>query len=98
MVAHRTAHTTRRPRESGVDAFGGTVTINQLAAIAARHLTRMVDAMIAACVAKALETGEPLDVPERHARPAYAAPAPTEDVDWERLMVENKAPRGRHGV
>lgn len=75
------------------------MTINELAAIAARHMTRMADAMIAACVARALVTGEPLDIPERRLepRPAYVAHA-DEDVDWARLMVENKAPRGRHGI
>lgn len=75
------------------------MTINELAAIAARHMTRMADAMIAACVARALVTGEPLDIPERRLepRPAYVAHIEP-DPDWERLMVENKAPRGRHGV
>ena len=75
------------------------MTITELAAIAARHMTRMADAMIAACIARALATGEPLEVPERRRepRPAYVAPAEP-DPDWERLMVENKAPRGRHGV
>lgn len=75
------------------------MTINELAAIAARHMTRMADAMIAACVARALITGEPLDIPERRLepRPAYVAPAEP-DPDWARLMVENKAPRRRHGV
>lgn len=75
------------------------MTINELAAIAARHMTRMADAMIAACVARALVTGEPLDIPERRRepRPAYVAHA-DEDVDWARLMEHNKAPRGRHGI
>lgn len=75
------------------------MTINELAAIAARHMTRMADAMIAACVARALVTGEPLDIPERRLepRPAYVAHV-DEDVDWARLMEHNQAPRGRHGV
>ena len=71
----------------------------QLAAIAARHVTRMADAMIAACVARALETGEPLDIPERRALPAPRGARPAaSDGDWDRLMRANRAPRRRHGL
>ena len=67
------------------------MTINQLAAIAAKYLTVMADAMIVACVAKALETGEPLVVPERAAgrRPAYVGYVYDEEPDWERMVRGN---------
>lgn len=80
------------------------MTLNQLAAIAARHVTRMADAMIAACVARALETGEPLDIPERPRRGRSRGKRPAivtldePDGDWDRLMRENRAPRRRHGL
>lgn len=80
------------------------MTLNQLAAIAARHVTRMADAMLAACVARAIETGEPLDIPERPRRGRARGTRPVvvtldePDGDWDRLMRENMAPRARHGV
>lgn len=73
------------------------MTIQQLAEIAARHVTRMADAMIAACIAHALETGEPLDIPERAAvrRPAYVSHV-EDDVDWERMVRGNSDTRHLH--
>lgn len=73
------------------------MTIQQLAEIASRHLTRMADAMIAACLARHLETGEPLDIPERRyePRPAYVRPADPEP-DWERMVRGNSDTRHLH--
>ena len=73
---------------------GATVlTVSQLAAIAARHATRMADAMIAACVRHALETGEKFDIPERTVMPARRGKRPSERVDYERMVRSNKATR-----
>lgn len=68
--------------------------ISQLAAIASRYATRMADAMIAACVRRAVETGEVLRIPEREAVPRRGR-RPTEDVDWERMVRGNR--EVRHG-
>lgn len=78
---------------------GGAMTIQQLAAIAARYVTRMADAMIAACLARHLETGEPLDIPERRheSRPAYVGQAASNDEpDWERMVRTNSDTRRMH--
>ena len=72
------------------------MTIQQLADIAARHLTRMADAMIAACVARAVETGEPLVVPERGATASIVGARPVERADWERLVRGNSDTRRLH--
>ena len=75
------------------------MSIQQLAAIAARYITRMADAMIAACVVRHLETGEPLDIPERHVepRPAYVCrAAATDEPDWERMVRGNSDTRRMH--
>ncbi len=74
------------------------MTVQQLATIAARHVTRMADAMIAACVARALVTGEPLVVPERASerRPAYVGAAYDDEPDWERMVRENSDTRRMH--
>lgn len=73
------------------------MTIQQLAEIASRHFTAMADAMIAACVARAIATGEPLVVPEHAARPrpAYVSRA-DEGVDWERMVRGNSDTRRMH--
>lgn len=68
------------------------MTINELARIAARYLTAMADAMLRACVAKAVETGEPLEVPERgHAghRPEKRPDAGPTDDEWRRMVEGN---------
>ncbi|MBQ9005343.1 MAG: hypothetical protein IJ092_03100 [Atopobiaceae bacterium] len=67
------------------------MTIQQLADIASRYLTAMAGAMIAACVARSLETGEPLSIPERGRKaPAFRAAYadPTHD-EWDRMMRSN---------
>lgn len=68
--------------------------ISHLAAIASRYATRMADAMIAACVRRAVETGEHLRIPERAAIPRRGR-RPAEDVDWERMVRGNR--EVRHG-
>lgn len=72
------------------------LSVQQLAEIAARHLTRMADAMVAACVARSLELGEPLEVREPRQRPAFVGTRPEEDVDWERMVWGNSDSRGQH--
>lgn len=73
------------------------MTLQALAEIAARHQTRMADAMLAACAERACRTGEPLDPPERRRRPRRERGArPGEpEPDWDRVMRENRAPRWR---
>lgn len=73
------------------------MTVQQMADIAARHFTRMADAMIAACVALSLETGEALRIPERvqsgASRIAY------EDAEarmFERMVRGNSDTRAFH--
>lgn len=72
------------------------MTISELARIAARYFTAMADAMIRACVSKAVETGESLEVPERgHAgrRPERRPDSePTED-EWRRMVEGNSDTR-----
>lgn len=75
--------------------------ISQLAAIASRYATRMADAMIRACVSKAMETGERLELPER--KPAKLRGKRFDrilldemsDEDWERMVRGNR--EVRHG-
>ena len=64
------------------------LTVQRLADIACRHDTAMADAMLAACVERALRTGEAL-VPrhrpcKRHRLGTTADPF--SGVDWERLV------------
>lgn len=79
------------------------MTINELVQIAARHLTAMSDAMIAACVRKALETGERLDIPARKRptaqRGLHAAQIildEMDDEDWRRMCEGNRESRAAH--
>lgn len=75
------------------------MTIAELARIAARYLTSMADAMIKACVAKAVETGERLDVPERgHAerRPERRPDGGLADDEWRRMVEGNSDTRRQH--
>ena len=65
------------------------LSLQQLAEIAARHLTAMADAMVVACVAKSIETGEVIVIPERSRMPAACEARPTEDVDWVLLVEGN---------
>lgn len=68
------------------------LTVTDLARIASRYATRMADAMIAACVRHALETGEKFDIPERTVMPRRGK-RPREQVDYERMVRSNKATR-----
>lgn len=73
------------------------MTIQQMADIAARHFTRMADAMIAACVALSLETGEALRIPER--AKGKRARATYEDAEarmFERMVRTNSDTRSFH--
>jgi hypothetical protein len=58
------------------------LSLQHLARIAARYYTPMADAMITACAAKAVETGETLVVPERVQAQAARGMRPSEDVGW----------------
>ena len=69
------------------------LTVTELARIASHYATRMADAMIAACVRHALETGEKFDIPEKTVMPARRGKRPTERVDYERMVCSNKATR-----
>ena len=68
------------------------LTVTELARIASRYATRMADAMIAACVRHALETGEKFDIPERTVMPRRGK-RPSERVDYERMVVRNRETR-----
>lgn len=72
------------------------MTLQELLDIACRYLTSMADAMVAACLQKAVETGErlvlvgcPEPAPRREARPE-------EDLDWERMVRCNTDTRTQH--
>ena len=72
--------------------------ISELARIAARYFTAMADAMLHACVVKAVETGESLDVPERgHVQKRGMRPDdnPTDD-EWRRMVEGNSDSRWSH--
>lgn len=78
------------------------MTISELARIAARYLTAMADAMIRACVSKAMETGERLELPER--KPAKLRGKSFDrilldemsDEDWRRMCEGNSDTRHQH--
>ena len=93
----------RRPRTQTLGAFvcisGVTamLTLQQLLEIACRHTTTMSDAMVAACVARALLTGEPLRLPgDRKPPSARVGARPMPEVDWERMVRLNSDTRGMH--
>ena len=70
------------------------LTVTELARIASHYATRMADAMIAACVRHALETGEKFDIPERTVMPRRRGKRPTEEhVDYERMVRSNSETR-----
>lgn len=62
------------------------MTLTELVGIASRYFTAMADAMVAACVAKALETGEYLEIPERGPSKKRGE-GPEPEPAW-KLMVE----------
>ena len=72
------------------------LSLQHLARIAARYFTPMADAMITACVAKAVETGQTLVVPERGQAQCARGMRPLEDVDWESLVRGNADSRWQH--
>lgn len=74
------------------------MTISELARIASRYFTAMADAMLHACVAKAVETGESLDVPERrHFRKRGMRPDDNpSDEEWRRMVEGNSDSRWNH--
>ena len=71
----------------------------QLADIASKHFTRMADAMIAACIKHAVETGEKFDIPERIVMPRRRGKRPRKKRhDYKRMMESNGETRAmRHG-
>lgn len=73
------------------------LTVQEMFDIAARHMTAMADAMVAACVVWSVETGEPLAIPRtaREARPP-AIVRPAEGVDWRRMVEGNSDTRLMH--
>lgn len=71
------------------------LTVQQILEIASRHFTAMADAMVAACIAWSLETGTPLDIPERQGQPTHMA-GPADGVDWERMVRGNSDSRWQH--
>ena len=72
------------------------LTVQQMLGIASRHMTRMADAMVAACVAWLVEHGEPIDVPEGSSGICERGVRPAEDVDWERMVRGNSDSRWQH--
>lgn len=75
------------------------LSLQQLVDIAARHATAMADAMLRACVQRAVETGAPLRLTgegaSRKARgiARVSPPTPADDVDWERMVTGNRDTR-----
>lgn len=72
------------------------MSLQELLDIACRHFTAMADAMVAACLAKACETGERVDLRRGAARGAPTGLRPREDVDWERMVAGNADTRQTH--
>ena len=75
------------------------MTLQEMLRIALRHFTAMADAMVAACVRKAAETGEPLAIPEREAPPRRGRrPSAEPDARGWVLMVERNSDTRRNHV
>ena len=74
------------------------LTLQQIAEIAARHLTAMADAMIAAVIEKAARTGEALSLPERelHAMAARPVDVTRPGKEWQTLVEQNSDTRWCH--
>jgi len=74
------------------------LSLQELVEIAARYFTAMADAMLAACVAKALEAGEPLAMPPRAKAPGGMRQEPIlrGDVDWDLMVRSNTDTRWMH--
>lgn len=70
------------------------LTLQHMVDIASRFDTLIAHALIRACVVKALETGEPLTLPDRARRmadppPMLAACEPSHK-EWERMVSRNR--------
>ena len=72
------------------------LSLQTLADIAARHLTAMAEAMLIACVAKSLETGEVVRIPDRACPPMVHEARPAEGVDWEAMVTRTSDTRWQH--
>ena len=75
------------------------LTVTELARIASHYATRMADAMIAACVRHALETGEKFDIPEKTVMPRRRGRRPKDEPterEWRDLVERNSDTRGHH--
>ena len=70
------------------------MTLIDLMAIALRYTTAMSDAMVDACIERHGRTGEPLFEPQRRQR-ARRGKRPTEEIDWERMVTNNREVRFR---
>lgn len=66
------------------------MTLIDLMAIALRYTTAMSDAMVDACIERAGRTGEPLFEAHHRRRGRSRGARPDEDVDWERMVVDNR--------
>lgn len=71
------------------------MTLIDLMAIALRYTTAMSDAMVDACIERAGRTGEPLFAPQRRRRGRSRGARPDEDIDWERMVTDNREVRFR---
>ena len=71
------------------------MTLIDLMAIALRYTTAMSDAMMDACIERHERTGEPLFEPQRRRRGRSRGARPDEDVDWERMVKDNREVRFR---
>lgn len=69
--------------------------LQELLDIAARHATTMADAMVAACLTKAVATGEAIDVTRLAGAPSRGE-RPSEDVPWRRMVERNTDTRLCH--
>jgi hypothetical protein len=65
------------------------LTLQELLDIARRYATAMADAMIAACVQRAIETGETLTLRD-------APPDEGRESEWDRMMRSNTDTRWNH--
>lgn len=72
------------------------MSLQELLDIACRHLTAMADAMVAACVQKALETGESIRVQRAHGQWGGIGARPGDGTDWKALVEGNTDTRATH--
>lgn len=72
------------------------MSLQELLDIACRHFTSMADAMVAACLQKAVETGEAIIVRCERERRGRRGERPREDTDWRALVEGNTDTRRTH--